>query len=311
MPIDPQHDPMRLTELLVQWMKANPAPDDITDGPRTMLDESEVVAVGEVPERDDMGIRTVSAWAGTGALADPKGYAEFAKRIGLTRIDLMVNEHSAWREPKPFSTHSLSKIDAFAREVHRVGLELHLTSWLMPHAAYIDSACRILLATARQVDARSVLFDCEEPWTQARAPLPYASAAAMVRQGFEDFPIGVTGIGYAPTAKLSAICAAADYLVPQCYSTESSKQSPAIVVPRFAARWRRVFPGKPIVVGLAAYRQMGIPGFSAESALRTAFGGAQADPHADTVIYWSLAEIRRKRPIAEIIAELAHTAAAA
>lgn len=288
--LDPAHHPMRLLEQLTAWMDANDEhehePDPVDAPPK------------------DRAVRKVSAWAGSGALADPHGYADFAHAIGLRRIDLMVNEHSAWRDPRPFDTYSADKIERFAEAVAGHGIELHLTSWLMPHADYIAKAMHDLLELLERTGAISILFDCEEPWTKARRRLQYSAAARLVRDAFAGVVIGVTGIGYAPVDKLGPICSVADYLVPQCYSTSTSKQDPVDVVGKFTARWRREWPEQRVEVGLAAYRQTGIPGYTADAAMRAAFAGAQNDKRSSVVIYWSLAALRKDKAAARTVAEL-------
>ena len=259
------------------------------------------------PEPDDIGITTVGAWAGAASMASASAIRRdiaFAKSIGLRRIDIIVNDHAAERLPAKFTSYDLDKVTALADAAGAAGLEVHLMSWLMPSTPYIDRAADILLPLVRRCRAKSIVWDCEEPWTLARNQLPHAAAAEIVADRFVGVPCGVTGIGYAPTEKLAPICAVAEYIVPQCYSTASSGLNPGTVVPKFAARWRKVFPGKPLAIGLAAYRQSGIPGYTPEAALRAASAGAEADPQATTAIYWSLGQIRQSSIATRVLRDL-------
>lgn len=283
--------PMELLEYGLSLIRGSIVEDD--EAPHS---EIEILEPGDAVEyHHEPGLDVVSAWAGTGSMSSPSAVASavaFAKSIGLKRLDVIVNDHSKWRAARDFDTYPIDRITRLADAVVNAGIELHFMSWLMPHAKYIDQAADVLVPLVQRTQARSIVWDCEEPWTQAARPMNYAAAADLVRGAFGGIMQGVTGIGYASKAKLGPICAGADYLVPQAYSTSSSGLDPATVVPQFVARWRNTFPGKPVVAGLAAYRQTGIKGYTAESALRAAFGGAKADPQIRTAIYWSLAQIR-------------------
>lgn len=249
-------------------------------------------------ELDELDLDTVGAWAGASSMSSPATAREavaFAKSIGLRRLDLIVNDHSRWRSSSAFNTYPDREIFTLAAEADRAGLGVHLLSWIMPHRGYIAGAGEQLRRLVELTGATSIVLDAEEPWTKASSPLPYAQAAELVASELDGIAWGVTGIGYASVAKLGPLCSRAVYLVPQCYATRTSGLSPSTVVPRLVARWRAVFPAKPIAIGLAAYRQDGIPGYTAEAAMRAAFGGALADPHARTAIYWSLAAIKSSK----------------
>jgi len=261
----------------------------------------------DVEPEDTSGLDTVSAWIGASSMASAQAVQNdvaFAVSLGLTRLDVIVNDHAAWREPTPFDTYGLAKIERLAEAVVAAGLELHYMSWLMPHAAYIGRAAEILVPLVGRTGARSIVWDAEEPYTQAKQALPYEDAAGRVASSFAGIQQGVTGIGYASVSKLGPLCSRVDLLIPQCYSSSTSGMSPATVVPRLAARWRAVFPGKPLAIGLAAYRQSGIPGFGVESAIRAAYGGAVADPTARVAIYWSLGQIRSNSVVTRTIRSL-------
>lgn len=262
---------------------------------------------GEVEPEDTLGLDTVGAWAGLSfmdSVQDSKNAVAFAKSIGLKRLDVIVNDHAGWEKPTPFDTYSLLKIERFAEAVTAAGLELHFMSWIMPHAAYIGRAADILIPLVQRTGAKSIVLDAEEPWTQAKQALAYEDAAGRIASSFAGIQLGCTGIGYTPKSKLGPLCARVDMLYPQCYSTSTSGLDPATAVPKLAARWRTVFPGKPLAIGLAAYRQSGIPGYSAESALRAAYGGAVADPQVRSAVYWSLGQIKANSTATKVIRSL-------
>lgn len=280
--------------------------DDEQPRPETVV-EPEPVDPFDVSTGVAIGVRHVGAWAGTGSMSSPKAVrvaVNFAKSIGLDRLDIIVNDHSAWRAPAKFTTYDASKITALALDAKAAGLAVHLMSWCMPHRDYLLGARDALLPLLERTGAQSIQFDAEEPWTKAQHPMPYPEAAHLLRdlfpraQTMEDklnVMVGVNAIGYTPADKVGPLLAVADYVVPQCYATSTSKLDPGTVVARLVQRWRKVFEFKPTctwVAGLAAYRQSGIPGYTAESAMRAAFAGAEAQPGVREVIYWSLAQIR-------------------
>jgi hypothetical protein len=154
--------------------------------------------------------------------------------------------------------------------------------------------------------ARSLVWDAEEPWTLAKKRMRYSEAGALVGELFADceFEMGATGIRYAPTAKLAPLVAVCDYMVPQCYSTRTSKADPSTVVSRGLVTWRKKFGDGPrFVPGLAAYRQSGIDGHSIRSAMQAAIDNA--GEHSDTAIWWGLNSLRKSPGTAAVVASLA------
>jgi hypothetical protein len=140
--------------------------------------------------------------------------------------------------------------------------------------------------------------------------MPYDEAAALMSalfhlgrsQADRGYQVGVNAIGYTPADKVGPLVSATDYCVPQCYATKSSGLPPESVVRTLVGRYKRVFgPQIRVHVGLAAYRQAGIPGHSVESAMRAALAGAQVLDGVDTAIYWSLAHLRKNARAAAFV----------
>jgi hypothetical protein len=257
------------------------------------------------PEQDDIGIGRIGAWAGRASMRTPTAITRsiaFARSIGLGRLDVIVNDHSKARAPRAFDTYPRAEIVALADEANAAGMHVHLMTWIMPHPSYIAQAADVLRELVDDCGAHSVMLDAEEPWTLATQRMPYDKAAELVGDRFDGVRLGVTGIGYADADKLGPLARECDYLVPQCYSTSSSRLDPGTVVPKFAGRWRRVFGAdREIVVGLAGYRQTGIAGYTPEAALRAAFAGAEADAEAREVVYWSLGQLRDTPTAARVV----------
>ena len=244
------------------------------------------------------------AWCGSGSMASDKTIARdvaFARWLGFTRLDVIVNDHSASRAERTFDTYSRSKIVKLCAAASKAGLEVNLMSWIMPHARYLDEGMKILVDLLTETDAASIMFDAEEPWTQARKPMPYADAAAFVASALKGHRWGVTGIGYASVEKLGPLVREAAYMVPQAYITSrTTSLDPAHDPYALARHWRKLFGQRDLVVGLAAYNQVGIPGYTPEAALRTCFASANGAAPVG-IVWWSLAQIRSSSKVANAI----------
>lgn len=240
----------------------------------------------------------IGVWAESGSLAHPERDVAFARELGCGALYIMVNDHSKRRGPTAYTTRAPARIVRLAEHARAAGLEAHLTSWVMPHAGYLAGLGR-LRQLAEDAGAASVLLDAEEPWTRARGGLPYSDAAVEVARQLDGIRWGVTGIGYASWDALGVLVTLARYAVPQAYATATSGVTPE----RAAAmvnRWRQLWPHVPLIAGLAAYRQIGIAGHTAESAMRTAYDGVREAGCAD-VIYWSLRHLRASRTVAGFV----------
>lgn len=288
---------------LLALLQAARAPRPGPDEARPV--ESPVVVPAPEPS---LGIAQVGAWVGLSGFSTAKaraGTIAAARALGLRRLDLIVNDFSAEREEQAFRAYTMEDLVAMAALCHDAGIAVHLMSWVMPHARFIDTACPHLREIVARTQARSVVWDAEEPWTQARRPLPYTEAAVRIKEGMRDTPMGVTGIGYTPANRFGPLAAVCGTLLPQCYATSTSGLSPATCVHSILKRWRPLFGAdKVVVVGLAAYRQPA-PGYTVESSLRTAFAGAQTYPDVSQVVYWSLGAIRQSAAVSRIVRALA------
>jgi hypothetical protein len=246
-------------------------------------------------------IRTVGAWCGSSSLADPQRDVDFAVATNINRLDIVVNDHAKARAAQPFTVRSAAAIKKLCDTAQAAGIETHLMSWLMPHAAYIDQAAELLVPICEDVGASSLQWDAEEPWMLAQKPMDYQEAAKRIADKFSDLscPMGANAIGFTSIAKFGPLADICDYVVPQAYSTTSSGVTPGDGQRRIFDRYKNAF-NRPIVMGLAAFRQSGIPGHNVESAM-TAGVNAANDLECDTVLYWSLRQIRASTAVQGVI----------
>lgn len=252
-------------------------------------------------------LRHVGAWVGRSTFQTNDAIArdiKFCVELGLTRLDVIVNDHSASRSPRDFDTYNKSRIAVLAHEARKVGIEIHLMSWWMPHETYIRQGAVHLRDLVELTGAKTVMLDAEEPWTQAKAKMPYEAAAILTMDELQKVVWGVTAIGYASVPKLAPLIQRSAYMVPQCYATSNNKLDPATVAPHLCGRWRNKFQvDLPFVIGLAGYRQAGRIGYSKSRFMTLAFDGALSQKPTD-IVYWSLRHLRSSPSTAKIIKTL-------
>lgn len=224
---------------------------------------------------------------------------EFAASIGLRRLDVMVNDFSDARSPRTFEMDwGADEYRNIVGKASQYDIEVHFTSWLMPHVEFCRRAANELQQLCLDTGAHGVLFDCEEPWTQAVAP-DYWNATNAIHEGMMGCRFGVTGIGWA-SQWLRNISAHASYVAPQLYSTRTSKLDPHEYGGPIAhwAKWNAV-----VVPALAAYR-------TTPAVLRAAI--AEVSP-TEEILLWALRHIKAKSgaAIAKVIKEATKGAEAA
>ena len=188
----------------------------------------------------------IGAWC----MRPTAGQIALARRLGIGRLHLMVNDHSADRKPTAFRIDT--KAREYARMITDAGIELHITSWLMPHVEFLTRACAELVQLSLDTGACSIEWDAEEPWTKAVGGLPHDQAAAMMQlYGSRE---GVTGIGYADRDALLPLTRRACYVTPQAYVTRTSGLQIS-GVRRVIDRWEAMAGTAEVIPALAAYRQ--------------------------------------------------------
>lgn len=282
-------------ELLASWgfrkELVELEPEDVEGGPQ------------EEPEDVEGGKRLViGAWAGSSSLYNPVRDIEYAKSVGLGRIDIIVNDHSKSRSPRRFDIRDAQKISTLAKMSEDAGIEVHVMSWIMPHLGYLKEAADVLFELHEKIGFESVMWDAEEPWTLAEGGMGYDEAADWLAQAFSerDFEMGVTGIRYAPTKKLRGLCKVCDYWTPQNYATRTSKADPSTVNDKGVATWTKKFGEPPRwVLGVAGYRQDGIKGHTPSSALTASLDGAAK--HCDAAVIWSLSSLRKSNVLSQAL----------
>jgi hypothetical protein len=251
--------------------------------------------------RSQQGIHTVAAWAGGPSIRHPAPSVEFALEHNINRLVVICDDHSAHRDPtvyqlRPEGADAIVKLCRAAKDV---GIDVGLMWWPMPHKEYLKTAAETLLPLAERCGADRLEADAEEPWTKARQRMPYPEAAGLIGDLLGGrILLGANGIGYTPVGAFAPLAEICDYVTLQGYmtSTQPVQDAPA----KFAKRWHGHFHIQKLVMGLAAYRQSGIPGFSPTTAMRHSLESALA-AGVNEVCYWWLQSIMASAEVARVV----------
>jgi hypothetical protein len=213
--------------------------------------------------------------------------------LGLTDVALFVNglDEGVFRIP-PARERALAETIA---GLHRLGVSPHLVSWLRPSERYMNDAAGRLRALCMTWGVRSLQFDAEEPWT--RHPLLRGRGADAARAFLDRHwtfaawpcPLGVTGITFVPDSVVP-LAERCDYVLPQAYSVAHANRvyRPGQTQRIAHERWSRF--GKPIVMGLAAWKLNRHGGLTQAQAMQKAILTTEhlVMPVVPEVAYWSL-----------------------
>jgi hypothetical protein len=206
----------------------------------------------------------------------------FVKKVSnlqLTDIALMINSVSA--QDFAITPAKQTAILATAEALRAAGVDTHLVTWLRPTERYMSDAATVLRDLCVSSNARSLMFDVEEPWTRASAVSgsnAESKAKAIVDRYWQftswPCPLGASGITYIP-ASVKPVAARCDYVVPQAYSINNSNNvyRPGVTQKEAHKRWSGL--GKPIVMGLAAYKLNHYGGLSDAGAMQKAITTTQ------------------------------------
>jgi hypothetical protein len=222
---------------------------------------------------------------------------QFLKKVSylqLSDVAFMVNSNADAEFQLPAARSRA--VTAIAQQLKACDIDTHLVTWLRPTETYMTQAAARLRDLCTIVGARSLMFDVEEPWTKdpsLQGDNPEAAARAIVGRYWRftnwPCPLGVTGITYLPAA-VKPIAERCGYVLPQAYSVQRAGRvyEPGVTQTEAHKRWRGF--GKPIVMGLAAYRLNRPGNISEEAAMQKAMAATQAliGPTISEAAYWSL-----------------------
>jgi hypothetical protein len=242
---------------------------------------------------------SASAWLPYSDILTPAKTVAELQAAGITTAVLMVNDFSTARGPTSFRHWEAAKLVAMADACRDAEIIVWLCSWVMPHRVFIEGAIAQLPALMQATGAELILWDAEEPWTQATGVFDRGDACERLVQAFGLAKMGVTAIGSAPSevVPLADVCAVR---VPQCYATDDSKARPSEVVTYGVRRWREQY-GEPhaagrYVIGLAGYDQAADCGVTMWPPIDDVLAGEFSE-----VIYWTNNAIAARPDVASFV----------
>lgn len=241
-----------------------------------------------------------SAWAGRACLTDTPVWATRATSYGLTHVDLVLNDHSAWRGPRAFDTYDRDALVRAAHTFHEHGLVVNLMSWCMPHEEYLAGMANFLEWYVARAPPARLELDLEGPWTEAEGNVDYDLAATWVRHAVERVhELGVNGIGYADVAKLGPVLRLAAIGTVQAYPTLRNQGDVDNWPERFARRWAAKMPRESAsrpryAIGLPAYGQ-GLRSVSRVGRMLRSVRRVASEPWwSERVCFWTLMSLHRE-----------------
>ena len=211
----------------------------------------------------------VSVWCGRSQLNDPNKWLDLVQDSGCERVDLAVNDLSAWRvntrgkitsrgipQRSPWKTYDAEKLARFASLAVTRGLDVHTLFWVVPTPEAIEAGTKWLNDFQRETGCVGHVLDCEEPITKSSF-IAYDNDADRAADHLAELirgQIGVTHIGYAPTHIVRPFVERSAYALPQTYITKTSGLN-AESVARICDRTRIRLGARNLVGGFALYRQ--------------------------------------------------------
>jgi hypothetical protein len=178
------------------------------------------------------------------------------------------------------------------------GIEVQLTTWVMPHDSWLDGALAVLPGLLVDTGATMLWLDAEEPWTQATGCFDYQAAASRLAHAFHRLALSGIGAALEELTELAKVC---DVFSPQAYATSDSQSTPAGVVPYSIECWRSRF-GEPLdgwIIGLAAYDQ----GSPASTTMQPPIDDVTA-AGCEAVCYWTINTIAERGDVRAFVAGL-------
>jgi hypothetical protein len=211
----------------------------------------------------------------------------------------MVNDFSAARGPTAFTTFDVDKINRMAAACRSVGIEVQLTSWVMPHDIFINGANEQLPSLLVSTGATMLWWDAEGPWCDATGSFDYANAAAKLARVFPRLALSGIGAALAELTELAKVCCVHS---PQAYATTTSDAFPEKVVEWSLEQWRARFdePDEGYVMGLAGYKQAA----DAVSTMQPCIDDCLA-ANIRRVCYWTINSVDDDQDVVEFVYDLA------
>ncbi len=256
-------------------------------------------------------IRRVWFW-GDGGFIRPSNHERYtakAKDLGLTDICLCIND---LRRDEYYTGQKPEVIADLCKRLRANNIMPHVMTWLRPTKKYIEGAARGLIPLAGMAQLESIQFDLEEPWVHgsdhAKAAREYFQPSFMRSKPCR---LGVNAICCHSKAKLEPMIQYMDYVVPQAYSIKTDKNTnlynPGITQSLGLRKWKGY--GKPMIFGLAAWKQEGAGGLGTYAAMDKCIKTVEGfTPEVREVCYWSWKWVLKSEKVYSFIKTISHKA---
>jgi hypothetical protein len=141
-----------------------------------------------------------------------------------------------------------------ASDFCRVGVDVHLMTWLWPTDSYLLDAASVLRGVCERAPIRSLLFDVEDCWGDVSGNESNARALVQRAWRFDNWPceLGATSTTAVRTT-IRPVIERCDYVLPQAYSYDEPQRvyDPGVTQQTAHQNWKGF--GKRMVMGLAAH----------------------------------------------------------
>jgi len=235
--------------------------------------------------------------------------AGLLRGLGFSRVNIMLNDH---HHPDDATRYwSPDQLVTFADALRAEGIRhIGVSTWVRPQADWLEAwlASPQWVAMA-EAGVKEIGFDTEQEWydepvrgwaskraaAHAIASMTRTRAAASGLRGTSLEMTTFPGDGASQRDWAGAVDAFAiqGYSKREWHSTPRFRPGPMQhrIAQRTAER------GMPLIMGLAAYQQDGVPGYTAEQYMAAALGAAlTARPSVQEVRWWSWKHIAGPRP---------------
>lgn len=296
----------RTVRAIAMWQDENGLDGDGKVGPRTfdaIVDYEEPCPGHDSPiEVVQPGEVVVGVWGDDAPrLMASEAYADELVDLGISEVALMMNRANIstaadpwdlrWKDTGAEGWDDDDSIGMIATAYAARNIRLILTAWPQPSKAQIDEMCDAMIPLLRLCRAVAFEVDTEGNWLrkhlqgfgsmdEAAAYLVLKMQWAMEQAGIEDGETESTTFGHhAELGKHPTVTPLVDRACVQGYSTSPRSSGPvawdSYLGPGRHQAWiidrAKKAGAKEIVMGLAAYKQSGFKGHTADEALTVAY----------------------------------------
>jgi hypothetical protein len=286
------------------WQEEQGLDGDGKVGPKTydaISDHEQCPGYAE-PSQAPAGDVTIGVWGDDAAnLMMKASYADRLVELNISEVALMMNRANIsskadpwdlrWKDTGDEGWDSDDKIGQLAEVYAARNIRLILTCWPRPDKAQIDEMCEAMVPLLKLTNATAFEVDVEGNWKTAHLKgfrtmdeaaeyLFRAMEQALVDAGIKDGETESTTFGHhAELGRHPTVTQRLDRACVQGYSTSPRSSGPipwnSYLAPGRHQEWifnrARAAGAKEVVMGLAAYKQSGFKGHTADEAMKVAY----------------------------------------